>query len=182
MKRIQIDFAQPSLLRSIRRTQATVWMPAGGVLALGVYAAFGYWQYLDRLQAYDVKAAAVQRSVVSAKPRTKPPHVAPVSEAQAIAINGIVLRLNLPWRTLFDSVQDTTPPGVALLALEPDARKQTIRITAEARGSDEMIAYIEQMQQQELFSAVSLIHHEINEQDRNRPIRFQVDAQWKGRQ
>lgn len=181
MKRIQIDFSQPSALRSIRRTPATIWALAGSVLALGVYTVFGYWQYLERLRAYEVEAAALHMSANRAKPQTKSLRVAAVSDAQAVAVNGMIARLNLPWRTLFDAVQQATPPGVALLALEPDARKQTIRITAEARGSDEMIAYIEAMQEHELFSAVSLIRHEINELDQNHPIRFQLDAQWRAR-
>ncbi|HZV65151.1 MAG TPA: PilN domain-containing protein, partial [Telluria sp.] len=63
-------------------------------------------------------------------------------------------------------------------ALEPDARKRTMRITAEAKTSDDMIAYVEQLKQQELFAAVVLTRHEINDQDPNKPIRFQLDAQW----
>jgi hypothetical protein len=29
-----------------------------------------------------------------------------------------------------------------------------------------------------LFSAVALLRHEVNELDPNRPLRFQLDAQW----
>jgi hypothetical protein len=65
-----------------------------------------------------------------------------------------------------------------LLALEPDPHRRSMKITAEAKTADEMIAYIEQLKQQELFGAVALVRHEINELDPNRPIRFQVDAQW----
>jgi Tfp pilus assembly protein PilN len=108
-------------------------------------------------------------------------HQPSVSAAQATAVNEIILRLNLPWRALRDAVQAATSPNVALLALEPDARKHTLRISAEARGSDEMIDYVEQLQRQEWFSGVTLAHHEINDQDPNHPIRFQVDAQWRAR-
>jgi Tfp pilus assembly protein PilN len=80
---------------------------------------------------------------------------------------------------LFDAVQLATPVDVALLSLEPDTDKNVVRITAEARDSDVMVAYIEQMQRQELFSSVFLVRHEINELDANHPIRFQLDAQWR---
>jgi Tfp pilus assembly protein PilN len=103
----------------------------------------------------------------------------PVPEAQAAAVNAAVLQLNLPWRALHDAVQAGTPSNIALLSLEPDARKSTVRITAEAKTSDDMIAYVEQLQKSEWFGGVSLARHEINEQDPNRPIRFQLDAQWR---
>ena len=108
--------------------------------------------------------------------------VAPVRSvppAQAGAVNASVQQLNLPWRGLHDAVQAATPATIALLALEPDARKSSVRITAEAKNSDDMIAYVEALQRVEWFTTVLLARHEINEQDANRPIRFQIDAQWR---
>jgi len=89
------------------------------------------------------------------------------------------MQLNLPWRGLHDAIQAATPAAIALLALEPDARKGSVRITAEARTSDDMIAYVGQLQRIDWFGTVLLARHEINEQDPNRPIRFQIDARWK---
>ena len=94
-------------------------------------------------------------------------------------MNASVQQLNLPWRGLHDAVQAATPATIALLALEPDARKSSVRITAEAKSSDDMIAYVEALQRVEWFATVLLVRHEINEQDANRPIRFQIDAQWR---
>jgi Tfp pilus assembly protein PilN len=103
----------------------------------------------------------------------------PVPEAQAAAVNAAVLQLNLPWRALHDALQAATPANIALLALEPDAKKSSLRITAEAKSSDDMIAYVEQLQKADWFTTVALTRHEINEQDPNRPIRFQIDALWR---
>ena len=88
------------------------------------------------------------------------------------------MQLNLPWRALHDAIGAATPPAIAMLALEPDARKRSMRITAEAKTSDAMIDYVEELKRQELFADVVLTRHEINEQDANRPIRFQIEAQW----
>jgi Tfp pilus assembly protein PilN len=101
-----------------------------------------------------------------------------VPPAQADAVNAAVLQLNLPWRALHDAVQSATPAAIALLALEPDAKRRSLRITAEAKSSDDMIAYVVRLRGQDGFGAVALVRHEINEQDPNRPIRFQVDAAW----
>jgi Tfp pilus assembly protein PilN len=95
------------------------------------------------------------------------------------AVNAAVMQLNLPWRGLHDAVQAATPAGIALLALEPDAKKQRLRITAEAGNSEDMFAYVESLRRVDWFGSVALLRHETDEQDPNRPLRFQVDAQWK---
>ena len=105
--------------------------------------------------------------------------IAPIAPAQAAAVNAAILQLNLPWRDLQDALASATPPAIALRALDPDARKRVLKITAETTGSDAMVAYVAQLKQQELFGTrVQLLRHEINELDPNRPLRFQLEARW----
>jgi Tfp pilus assembly protein PilN len=180
MKKVNIDFAPPSVARTVfrtpRHTGAVVWAVfCAGAALIGAGTGLRHKQWeveLLRAQA-QARTQAQERTAVPVAVR------APVPEAQAAAVNATVLQLNLPWRALHDAVQEGTPANIALLALEPDARKSTVRITAEAKSSDDMIAYVEQLQKGEWFSAVSLARHEINEQDPNRPIRFQLDARWR---
>jgi Tfp pilus assembly protein PilN len=101
-----------------------------------------------------------------------------VGEPEAAAVNGAISQLNLPWRALHDAVRAATPSNIALLALEPDAKKRVLRITAEAKNSDDMLAYVAALGQVTLFGTVTLVRHEILEQDPNRPLRFQLDAAW----
>jgi Tfp pilus assembly protein PilN len=181
MKKVRIDFAPPSLARELFRTSRPAWAVALMLAVAGAALAFAHaglqrhQRELAQLQSQSrVRAQAPAPSAVAVR--------TPVPEAQASAVNAAVLQLNLPWRALHDAVQAGTPANIALLSLEPDARKNRVRITAEAKSSDDMIAYVEQLQKGEWFSAVSLARHEINEQDPNRPIRFQLDAQWRGAQ
>ena len=178
MKRIRIDFAPPSVARSMYHTHLAAWALGALALLLCLGAAVTGSQMLASQRAFDTQLAA-------ARVRASAPAVAPVQAAgpaisptQAAVVNSAVLQLNLPWGALHDAIGAATPPGIALLALEPDAHKRSMRITAEARNSDDMIAYVERLKQQELFLAVALTRHEINDQDPNRPIRFQLDAQW----
>jgi Tfp pilus assembly protein PilN len=92
------------------------------------------------------------------------------------------MQLNVPGRDLVEAVRAATPGNVALLALalEPDAKRRTLRITAEAKNSDDMLAYVAKMEEQGWFGAVALVRHEIAEQEPNRPLRFQLSAQWGG--
>jgi Tfp pilus assembly protein PilN len=180
MKKVHIDFAPPSLARTWHRTPRGTWSLLVAVLALALPLASSIAQYrsLERAeaqrtaQAAQAQARAVARAPVAAPARVVPP-------AQAGAVNASVQQLNVPWRGLHDAVQAATPPTIALLALEPDAKKSSVRITAEAKNSDDMIAYVEALQHIDWFTTALLARHEINEQDPNRPIRFQVDAQWR---
>lgn len=178
MNRVRIDFAPPGLLRGLLRASRPTWATLGALAVCGLALAIAgaaLERRQDRLALLRAQSAARERAParVPLVPRAQVP------EAQAGAVNAVVLQLNLPWRMLRDAVQAGTPPAVALLALEPDARKRRVRITAEAKNSDDMLAYLARLQEIEWFGAVSLVRHEINEQDPNRPIRFQLDAQWR---
>ena len=178
MKAVRIDFAPRSLRRTIYRAGPLAWALLLIGVALCLAAAFLGWR-LHQQQRQDSSELA------AALTRAKVPVAVPVAlaqpripEAQAAAVNAAVLQLNLPWRALHDAIGEATPATIGLLALEPDPRKRSIRITAEAKSSDDMIGYVELLKRQELFAGVTLTRHEINEQDPNRPIRFQLDAEW----
>jgi Tfp pilus assembly protein PilN len=179
MKRVRIDFAPPSVRRTLFRTPRAAWAPAVAGLVLCAVAGSAGWRYLEQQKAYQAQVAALDARTHASAAVPVALREPPVPEAQAGAVNAAILQLNLPWRALRDAVQAATPPGVALLALEPESRKRTLRITAETKSSDEMIGYLERLQQQEWFTSVTLARHEINDQDPNRPIRFQVEAQWR---
>ena len=179
MRAVRIDFAAPGLRRTLYRSTPAVW--ALCLLALLLCAGAGLlgWRLWSerRVDTAQLGALRVRMAApVAAAPAPRPPGI---SALQAAAVNGAVLQLNLPWRALRDAVGAATPAEIALLALEPDAHKRELKITAEARTSDAMIAYVEQLKAQELFVAVTLTRHEINDQDANKPIRFQLDATWK---
>jgi Tfp pilus assembly protein PilN len=180
MKKVRIDFAPPGLRRTLLRTPRAAWallMIALVLSTIVLSTGFKYRQQsaaVERLRAR-VQVRAARPAAVAAVLPARPP----VTDAQASAVNAAVMQLNLPWRALHDAVQAATPPTVALLALEPDAKRSALRITAEARSSDDMIAYVEQLQAIDWFGPVGLVRHEINVQDPNRPIRFQIDARWK---
>jgi Tfp pilus assembly protein PilN len=180
MRKVRIDFAPPSLRRTLYHAPRGTWSLLILVLALAapLGSSIARYRSLQHEQAQRLAQARVaQETKAAPAPVAVPARVVP--PAQAGAVNTAVQQLNLPWRALHDAVQAATPATIALLALEPDAKKSSVRITAEAKSSDDMIAYVEQLEHIEWFSAVLLARHEINEQDKNRPIRFQIDAQWR---
>ncbi|MDQ1831702.1 hypothetical protein [Massilia scottii] len=178
MKPVRIDFAPPSLQRTLYRAGPATWIVAVLALALCATSATLGWRLMaqQRAQAAELHAAQLRARVpVVLAPVALGPRI---SEAQAAGVNAAVLQLNLPWRALYDAIGAATPATIGMLALEPDARKRTMKITAEAKSSDAMIEYVELLKREELFSGVTLIRHEINEQDPAKPIRFQLEAEW----
>jgi hypothetical protein len=178
MNQLAIDFAAPGLQRTLHRTSTRAWVLAAIGLALCVAAAIIGSRLLARQQAdqalVDAARARANVPVVVAVADNGPR----ISDTQAAAVNAAVMQLNLPWRALQDAINAATPPNIAMLALEPDARKRSMKITAEAKSSDAMIAYVEELKKQELFAGVAITRHEINELDPARPIRFQIEAEW----
>ena len=175
MKPMRIDFAAPGWRRALYSAHPA-WLAAGALGAAMLLAGAALGVQATQQQAVREEALRAQQrkqAVAVRAPERKPETAIP--EAQAAAVNGAILQLNLPWRQLQDAVAAANSPAVALLALDPDPRKQTLRITAEAKNSDD------QLKQQEFFTGAALLRHETNEQDPNRPLRFQVEVQWRAR-
>lgn len=90
-------------------------------------------------------------------------------------------QLNTPWRALLDALETVTPENVALVSIEPDARQASVRLEVEARELDTLLRYATGMNGVGLFEEVMLIRHAVNEQDRNRPLRLNLDVRLKSR-
>ncbi|MFA9217091.1 MAG: hypothetical protein ACEQSK_08290 [Sphingomonadaceae bacterium] len=181
MRAMQIDFAPRSLRRTLFHTHPALLAVGLSGLLLCAAAGWSGWQLLEQqhqrehqLRHLQQRAAALSAAPVAVAQNTIP-------AAQAAFVNSAILQLNLPWRALQDAVAAATPRSVALVALEPEPRKQLLKIIAETKTSDEMVAYVAELKQQELFSSVLLTRHEVNEQDPNRPLRFQLEAVWVAR-
>lgn len=179
MTRLDIDFAPPGWRRSLHRVPTWAWLAGMAGVVLCVTAACAGSAALERQRVREAQLQRAQLRVAAGMQAPEPVAQVPVAPAQAAAVNAAIAQLNLPWRDLQDALATATPPSVALLALEPDARKQLLKITAETRSSDAMIEYVAQLKQQELFGAgVQLLRHEINELDPSKPLRFQIEAHW----
>jgi hypothetical protein len=173
-----MNLASPSLRRTLHCTPLPARALALAALALLPAVATGLGDYAASLQRYEARLASqrARQQEPAVHKAVERPQLLP---EQAAAVNAAIMQLNLPWRELHDAVQSATPSTVALLALEPDAKKRVLRITAETKGSEDMIGYVERMKAQQRFSGVALTRHEVNDQDQNHPVRFQLDAQWR---
>lgn len=146
------------------------------LLAATLAATAAAYEYLAVREEYRVQAAALAHVR-----RASPPAAGALSARQVEAMNKAIRQLNLPWPALFASIENVLNERVALLALEPDAVRRILRIEGEAKSSDDMIDFVGALRNEAAFTSARLVRHEINENDRNKPYRFVLEAQWDAR-
>jgi Tfp pilus assembly protein PilN len=91
----------------------------------------------------------------------------------------VARQIGTPWAPLLDALEAGTPDDVALVSIEPDAREGSVRLQAEAKTLDTLLAYARALGALPLFESVSLVKHETNEQDGNRPVRLGLALRLK---
>ena len=86
--------------------------------------------------------------------------------------------IGLPWDDVFGALEGAAHKDVALLAVNPDPRRGSLRIMAEARNLAAMLAYHQRLQAAPHLRDVALTDHEVARDDPQRPVRFNIMATW----
>jgi hypothetical protein len=153
-----------------RITRAALGMLFVGVVCASVV--IGHYQVtLGRLARAQAESLASQRDRPSIDPRR-------LSEVLQRA-NVVALELARPWDRTFAALEAADQPGVAVLAIDPDPRRDELRITAESKTLADMLGYLDKLRAQSTFGQVALQQHEVRMDDPGRPIRFTLLAQWR---
>lgn len=171
------------LLRRRPRPPLSAWI----VLIAGslVFAAVAAWDALAAAE-FETRRLAVERELKAMKEASAAarPAGVPLDSSQVAEEFGKALRvsanLNSPWAELFATLEGEIERPVGLLTLDMDAARQNFTLSAEARNFDEMLAYLRFLQNCGRFAEVVLHTHQINQQDREKPIRFRISARWGG--
>lgn len=173
MRQVTIDF-------SPRRRRPGA-LATGLFLASMIVFAGAAWEYAAAFAENHVleRQVADARHVRKKIESMRPPPLS-LSEPAIAAINEAIGTLNLPWGELFSSFEANLPKTVALLALEPDVRKQLFNVQAEARTPEDMADFLAGLDADRRFAEVILVRHEVDEQDPHRPVRFVLQARWGG--
>lgn len=164
-QRLALDFvAVPAAARASR------WVLLAGVAAAAIAGARVAPGLIElEQQRRDLAALVAEREPAVAR-AGKP--VPGLRTAQAVAT-----QLQAPWEGLLASLESVRTKDVALLAVEPTAARQSLRITADARNPDAMLDMLAQLRQQRLTDVV-LVSHQVQEKQPGTPIRFQIQARW----
>nr|WP_239481978.1 pilus assembly protein [Pseudomonas insulae] len=156
-----------------------------GLLSALLVAGMGYWlssvSTRNGAELRGVDAQLRSRGLVEA-PRAAGSPASNREEAARLAeMRQISAQMKQPWDNLFAMLENQSRKDVALLELAPDARKKQLRISAEARDLAAMLAFHRSLEQSDELSDVSLLNHEVMTQQAERPIRFNLLANWEVR-
>jgi hypothetical protein len=109
-------------------------------------------------------AAARQRSAVASGAAAQGAAAAAatvvLSGADRSRINRVVRSLNTPWAPIFQALESQSSPRVAVLALESDAERGSVRVLTEGPSLDELLAHAQRVQDAAPFVRTQLLRIE----------------------
>lgn len=172
--RQNIDFAnaKPGPKRAAR------WLAfLGGAALIG---AVPFW--IDAARQRDQLTQALARTeklrTVAVVPASPARSADPRQVARERALRDITRGLATPWGDLFAALEAAPTQSVALLAIEPTVANRSVRLTAEARDSKAMLAYLAALQKDFRLTHVVLVSHQVQAQTPGTPVRFLIQALW----
>ena len=103
----------------------------------------------------------------------------PAASAEEVALaRDAVQRLGLPWTKLFAALEAAGSDQVALLAIEPDTKSGTVKITGESKDYLAALGYVLTLSENDALSHVQLLRHEVRQNDPEHPVSFSISAAW----
>lgn len=144
------------------------------LLASGVRLWHAYAEN-DREQA---QMEVVRQQTMASRHVVKAP-LTPAAKLAEKQSQSVLRELTVPWQDLFSIVEDYPDHDVALIGIDQNPAQSQIRITAEAKNFDAMIAYLKYLQHSVLLREAVLNDHLIEANVPGKPVRFQITAVWR---
>lgn len=181
MRPLQLDHQAPA--------GAAMRRPLDGLLLLSVAANIGAgWYCADlRDQRQQVEKIVEQRAQMRAAhpgraTQDRSGQVAPATDvlkAELARASDTVRALKLPWSEVFGALEAASSADVSLLALDPQPDKRMLKLHAEARNMEAVLAYLRALAGNPVFLAVNLQSHQVQQADPLHPVRFLVLVEWR---
>ena len=148
------------------------------LLGIGVISVMVMAVYASQIQRQSLTLEADLVRIKQPRWELGKSKVSPANSDQVKSVQSAMAALVLPWEPLFQALEKMDADGVKMIAVEPDARRRSVRITAEATESDGMLDYITLLGKQPMLKDVFLVSQERQSEAEIQSIRFVVDAAW----
>lgn len=172
MRQLSLDYLRDN------QTQHRVGMIMVALAVVGVVALGIYYRNLT------VQSARLEDSVATMKLRLGHAGITTsATDAQQAVVeikdaNEVIMQMTLPWNELFNALEEANSNNIALLGIEPDARRRVVRVSGEAKNAEALFAYLRALQAIKSMSGVYLKSQQVQERNPEKPIRFTLDASW----
>jgi len=172
---LQLDHFGPAL-----RISLLGWLVL--VLALAAAATLAAFQH-SLVREIDTLEALAARPAPIAAARTAPAVAIDANRLEDAMRRAdvVALELRLPWTELFDAVEAAAGPNVALLSIEPDARRSALKVSGEARHKQAMLEYVSRLAAQRPIVRALLESHSERGGGAKPPVQFTLIAYWEVR-
>lgn len=90
----------------------------------------------------------------------------------------IASSLNFPWIDLFNALGKIKANDVVILEIDPNPKTLAIKLLMEAKNYQSMLAFVKTLSADQRFREVYLLNHKMDDQNKDKPIRFSVEAVW----
>jgi hypothetical protein len=152
------------------------------IVALAACIANGAYYAVLNKQADNWEAKADQAARASTRNTSRTPgsdRAAADLLAEVGRAKVAVREINRSWERLFKAVEAVGGTDVTLLALEPNPEKRSVRLGGEARNMSALLDYIRRLQEHDVFGAIYLQNHQVQQQEAQKPVRFILLADWR---
>lgn len=149
-----------------------ILLAVGAVLVVVVIAV--YVKLDGRRSGLELRLAAVRHSQTQV--------VDPADTHLGPSIQQAAQDLATPWTLLLAELERASKDSadqVAVLGVEPDHSKHSVRISAEARSLPLALAYVQRLQSSRSIRYPMLDRHELLMDDSQHPVRFEIIGQWR---
>ncbi len=170
---IQLDFID----NSRRVTWPGLLLLLLGTLSSAI-AVYEYHLSVQRRAGLEYRIASLMR----ARTPAEAPGDAALDAKIALSAEQAAQDLATPWTLLLAELEQASKDSqgqVALLGVEPDHGKHSVRVSAEARTLELAINYVQRLQSSRSLEYPMLDRHEIRADDPQRPVRFELTGSWK---
>ena len=170
---IQLDFVD----RSHRLNWSGVALLLLGVISSAAVL-YEYHLFTQQRAGLEYRLTALQR----ARNPPQPPAAAERDAKLSISAQQAAADLATPWTLLLAELEQASKDSqdqVALLGVEPDHAKHSVRVTAEARTLELALRYVARLQNSHSLEYPMLERHEVRADDAQRPVRFELSGLWK---
>lgn len=169
MRKLDIDFQRRPA------PSAGGWLLlVAGLAASGALGHLG-WQEQQR---HDRQATRLARLHAPGTPGASLAASQQKDEPRVVAARQQLDKAKLPWDNLFSALESADQTDVALLSLAPEPGRQLVKIHAEARNFDAMLAFQRHLQLHTGLTQVVLTDHTVVKDVAEKPVRFHIVANW----
>jgi len=173
MRPVSINFSA----RRKRPTDRAGWVLLVVAAAVSLFLAWYYAVLVREFDAGEAERARLQRPVSGTGHMPSAEEMLGLRTEMRFA-RRVIEQLDTPWPALFAAIETAYDDNVTLLGVEPEPERREVRLLAEAKDAEAMLAYVRQVRQSPVLRDAWLVNHQVNLQDPLRPVRFTINARW----